>query len=236
MTEKDPAFLFYSEKFITGVQVLSFEDRGKYITLLALMHQKGRMTEETIRFIVGSVSDNLKSKFLVDDNLMWYNERLEKEVSKRKKFMDSRIENGKLGGRPKVETGRLANAKLTKDKNKDIVPDDLEKLNDKDKIKWKGFQDFLNNDASRVLKMTQPFTPTSFIRLLNDLSEEFKDEFKAREKIKELCVKMHNYKPLLSKNVDANTTLRNWHKMDKNRNVNPVIQQAKTNLPYHEEL
>lgn len=97
---KDPAFLFYSQDFFTGVASMTFEDRGKYITLISLMHQQGRMNEETIRFIVGSISDNLKSKFRIDENGYWYNVRLEEEIEKRKNFVDSRRNNGKKGGRP----------------------------------------------------------------------------------------------------------------------------------------
>ena len=134
MAEKDPAFLFYSEKFILGVQVLSFEDRGKYITILAIMHQQGRMNEETIRLLVGSVSDNLKKKFKIDEIGFWYNERLEIEIEKRKNFTNSRYENGVKGGRPKKEkhkttrlTTRLTVGKptdnLVKDKDKDINTD-----------------------------------------------------------------------------------------------------------------
>lgn len=99
--EKDPAFLFFSDKFISGVQTMNWEDRGKYITLLALMHQQGRMDEETIRFIIGSISDKLKSKFKIDEDGLWYNEVLEKETAKRNKFVESRVLNGSKGGRPK---------------------------------------------------------------------------------------------------------------------------------------
>ena len=98
---KDPAYLFYSQDFYTGVATMNFEDRGKYITLLCLMHQQGRMNEETIRFVVGSVSVILKSKFKVDESGLWYNERLELEIEKRKNFVQSRVDNGSLGGRPK---------------------------------------------------------------------------------------------------------------------------------------
>jgi len=59
------------------------------------------MNEETIRFVVGSISVNLKSKFKVDETGLWYNERLELEIEKRKNFVESRVNNGKLGGRPK---------------------------------------------------------------------------------------------------------------------------------------
>jgi hypothetical protein len=100
---KDPAFLFYSQDFIVGVQTMTYEDRGKYITILSQMHQQGRMDEETIRFIVGSISDKLRLKFKQDEKGLWFNERLELETEKRNNFTDSRRNNGKNGGRPKKE-------------------------------------------------------------------------------------------------------------------------------------
>lgn len=100
---KDPAFLFYSQDFYTGVATLNWEDRGKFISILCLMHQQGRMKEETIRFLVGSISDNLKAKFRIDEKGFWYNERLEIEAEKRNNFTESRRINGNLGGRPKKQ-------------------------------------------------------------------------------------------------------------------------------------
>lgn len=100
---KDPAFLFYSQDFYTGTATMNFEDRGKFITILCLMHQQGRMSEETIRFLVGSISDNLKAKFRIDSKGLWYNERLETEAKKRNEFTESRRLNGNLGGRPKKD-------------------------------------------------------------------------------------------------------------------------------------
>ena len=133
---KDPAFLFYSQDFYTGVATLNWEDRGKYISILCLMHQQGRMSEETIRFIVGSVSDNLKSKFSIDDHGMWFNERLEDETHKRNKFTESRRNNGLLGGRPSdtKPTGKPKNnlkvnlvhnhkANLMEDENENEIKD-----------------------------------------------------------------------------------------------------------------
>lgn len=98
---KDPAFLFYSQDFIVGVQTMTHEDRGKYITILCQMHQQGRLDEETIRFMVGSVSDKLRLKFKQDERGLWYNERLELETARRNNFTESRRINGKSGGRPK---------------------------------------------------------------------------------------------------------------------------------------
>ena len=103
---KDPAFLFYSQDFIVGTNTMNFEDRGKYITILAQMHQQGRLDEETISFLVGSISVKLKNKFSIDENDLWYNKRLEEESAKRSAFIDSRRENGKKGGRPSKASGK----------------------------------------------------------------------------------------------------------------------------------
>lgn len=100
---KDPAFLFYPSDFLTGTMAMPFEERGKYITLLCFQHQSGRMSEETIRFLVGSFSDMLRLKFSVDENGLFYNDRLEIEIEKRNSFLESRRNNGRLGGRPKNE-------------------------------------------------------------------------------------------------------------------------------------
>lgn len=101
---KDPAFLFYSADYLVGVLGMSFEDQGKYMFILANMHQKGRMKEETIRFLVGSISDDLKEKFCIDENQKWYSNRLETEISNRKRFTDSRRANGQKGGRKSKKT------------------------------------------------------------------------------------------------------------------------------------
>ncbi len=101
---KDPAFLFYTSDFLIGTLVMSFEDRGKYITLLSYMHHNGRLNAETIYVLVGEMSDNLKAKFKTDENGLWYNERLEEEMLKRNRFVGSRHSNGKLGGRRETKT------------------------------------------------------------------------------------------------------------------------------------
>lgn len=100
---KDPAFLFYSNDFLTGTMTLTYEERGKYITILSLMHQQGRMKEETICFVVGSFSVNLKNKFSIDEKGFLFNERLEEETEKRSRFTESRRSNGSKGGRKSLD-------------------------------------------------------------------------------------------------------------------------------------
>lgn len=97
---KDPAFLFYSSDFFLSTLTMSFEDKGKFITLLCYMHQKGRLRSEDIKKLVGNLSNDLKGKFRIDENNLWYSERLEEETVKRNRYSTRSIENGKLGGRP----------------------------------------------------------------------------------------------------------------------------------------
>ena len=105
---KDPAFMFYSADFLIGVMDMTMEERGQYISLMCLQHQKGHLSEETIRLCVGSVSDKVMSKFQLDEKGMYYSNRLDEEIEKRTNFVKARQENGKKGGRPKrTETYRF---------------------------------------------------------------------------------------------------------------------------------
>lgn len=97
---KDPAFLFYSNDFLTGVADLTMEERGQYITLLCLQHQKGPLSEKTIWLSVGNVSVDVLNKFETNTNGFFINKRLQEEIDKRSIFIESRRKNGEKGGRP----------------------------------------------------------------------------------------------------------------------------------------
>lgn len=96
----DPAFLFYSSDFLSGVSDLTMEERGQFITLLCLQHQKGALSEKTIRLSVGSASVDVMNKFRLLENGDYVNDRLLEETKKRAIYTQSRRENGKKGGRP----------------------------------------------------------------------------------------------------------------------------------------
>lgn len=98
---KDPAFLFYSSDFLSGVMDLDMLERGQYITLLCAQHQKGHLSEKTIRLLVGSCSVSVLDKFETDSEGNFFNKRLDEEIQKRVKFSESRKNNGINGGRPK---------------------------------------------------------------------------------------------------------------------------------------
>jgi uncharacterized protein YdaU (DUF1376 family) len=96
----DPAVLLYTSDFLTGVMDMTMEERGQYITLLCYQHQKGHFKEETIRLLVGLANNAVMEHFILDEQGLFYNKRMDIEKEKRHKFVESRRENAKKGGRP----------------------------------------------------------------------------------------------------------------------------------------
>ena len=138
---KDPAFLFYSSDFLNGVADLTMEERGQYITLLCLQHQKGSLTQKTIRLSVGSVSVDVMSKFSKDEDGNFYQERLREEIEKRANFTESRRNNGFKGGRPKAngKPNGYAKDNLMEDEN---INEDVNKNINKIKVIDQLFEEF----------------------------------------------------------------------------------------------
>lgn len=92
---KDPAFLFYTGDFTTGTQFFTDEQVGKYVRLLMAQHQLGHLEEKHMLLICKTYDKDVFSKFTKDSNGLYYNERLENEIVKRKKYSESRSENRK---------------------------------------------------------------------------------------------------------------------------------------------
>jgi uncharacterized protein YdaU (DUF1376 family) len=90
---KDPAFLFYTNDFASGTQFFTDEQLGKYMRLLMAQHQHGHLSENQVIFICKSYDNHVMSKFVKDSNGLWFNERLEIEIEKRKNYVSSRSKN-----------------------------------------------------------------------------------------------------------------------------------------------
>ena len=94
---KDPAFLFYPNDYLGGTMGMTFEQKGAYVELLMLQFNRGHMTSHMIGQVFGQNYESLwnavQNKFIRDSDGMYYNERLEIEINKRKSFVDSRKNN-----------------------------------------------------------------------------------------------------------------------------------------------
>ena len=97
---KDPAVLLYTSDFISGTITMTHEQRGKYILLLCIQHQKGKLTEKDLKAILNEEDIEVAEKFDKGNDGFYYNKRMLEESIKRKNFTESRKANGNKGGRP----------------------------------------------------------------------------------------------------------------------------------------
>jgi len=90
---KDPAVLFYTQDFITGTILMSYEQKGKYIMLLCLQQQNGKLSEKDLLKVCGAKDEDIWAKFELHEDGFFYNGRMLVETNKRKKYNESRRQN-----------------------------------------------------------------------------------------------------------------------------------------------
>lgn len=91
---KDPAVLFYTSDFLSGTFTMTDEQVGKYIRLLCLQHQKGKLTEKDMLSICKAYDNEIYEKFNQVDGF-YVNDRMYNESVRRSKFTESRRNNAK---------------------------------------------------------------------------------------------------------------------------------------------
>lgn len=94
---KDPAFLFYPGDWMGGTMGMTFEEKGCYLELLMMQFNNGKFTEQQVKQVLSVCFPHawptLKHKFQTDGTYYW-NERLQIEIEKRSKFIESRRLSG----------------------------------------------------------------------------------------------------------------------------------------------
>jgi uncharacterized protein YdaU (DUF1376 family) len=92
---KDPAFLFYYQDFLVGTDSFTNEEIGAYIKCLCHQAHKGYISSHHMSKICQrqEVQKTVKEKFISDGNGNLYNERLNSEIEKRRKYSESRKKN-----------------------------------------------------------------------------------------------------------------------------------------------
>ena len=151
---KDPAVLFYTADFLAGTMTMRNEQVGKYIKLLCIQHQQGHLSEEDMLEICGAYDERIFSKFVKDENGLYYNVRMEVEANKRRAYIESRSNNRKGNKNEDVNehmkkdmnedmsnhmTKHMENENINENKNKDInvIKDIITYLNNKLNTRYK---------------------------------------------------------------------------------------------------
>ena len=161
---KDPAFLFYSSDFLTGTMFLTNEQIGKFIKLLCVQHQKGRLREKDMLKICKTYDEDVFEMFKKDDENLFYNERLEVEVNKRKAYSESRRNNRK-------------NKTVTPKNTSKTYVKHMEDENENENINT-------NKTKKEKLQIIYPFGSEDFINVWDIWKEYRKTSFKKTYKAK----------------------------------------------------
>lgn len=109
---KTPSFSFYTSDFLTETIFLSFEDKGKLITLLCLQHQLGHLTKEQMEQICGNLSAGIMSFFQLDAEGKYFCEKIDVAKEKRAKFVEKQRQNGSKKWNKNKVGKNLADAKV----------------------------------------------------------------------------------------------------------------------------
>lgn len=174
---KDPAVLFYTSDFLSGTFTMDNEQVGKYIRLLCLQHQKGKLSEKDMLSICKAYDNEIWDKFKVEDGL-YYNDRMLNETVRRQKFSESRRNNAKS---PKKESTSEAYAKHmeTETENRTITINENinidfdwfwndydKKVGDKQKLKkkWHKLTDEERQNAMNYIKLYKQSVPDKQFR------------------------------------------------------------------------
>lgn len=174
---KDPAVLFYTSDFLSGTFTMDNEQVGKYIRLLCLQHQKGKLSEKDMLSICKAYDSEIWDKFKVEDGF-YYNDRMYNETIRRKKFSESRRNNAKS---TKKESTSIAYAEHmeTETENRTITINeniniDFEwfwndydkKIGDKQKLKkkWNKLTDEERQNAMNYLDLYKQSVPDKQFR------------------------------------------------------------------------
>ena len=193
---KDPAFLFYSSDFLTGTMLMTNEQVGIYIRLLCFQHQHGKITPDDMQSLCGGIANaKIISKFSVDEEGNYFNERLDSEMIKRKKHSDKQKENANK----RWQCHRIPNAMPLENENENVIENIItNKIVKKEKTI---FSDFLEKQCPTVLKLKTQLT--------EDQAEKLNAEF-GFAAVCEILEAMENWIPLTKKSKSVYLTAKTW--------------------------
>jgi hypothetical protein len=165
---KDPAVLFYTQDFLVGTITMNYEERGKYITLLCLQHQKGKLTEKDLKKIITDEDIEVLDKFPLHSDGFYYNERMYEEGNKRKSYTESRRNNrkGKTSVNDKNDLS-TSYVKLMENENEDVNVNVNDNTNE-DVIESSITTNMVNRLVDKFINISDRFRFQSFLHEVKD--------------------------------------------------------------------
>jgi len=253
---KDPAILFYTADFLTGTMTMSDDEIGKYIKLLCLQHQKGKLSQEDINSVCKIDIQNILDKFDKDSDGFFYNKRLNEEINKRKKYCNSRRKN--VLKRYINNNKTILNKSLKKEATyvehmKNICSTSVLHMEDEDSISNININTNLNKNNLNTIKQLNTCilstidTQDNFESIWNLYPRKigkkkaeihFKKSVKTNDHVKKIKIALENYTKSKSFKdgyiQNGSTWFNNWEDwidyQEKNYNTNKIANQKGVNL------
>ena len=172
---KDPAFMFYPADYIVGTRFMTHEQKGKYMDLLCYQHQLGHLSEDDMLDICGERDNRVFSKFIQDEQGLYYNVRLEEEINKREAYKEKLRANGSLGGKSRAKAKLEQGLSEAKAKLKQSSTTRVENDNDNENIN-KDIIHYLNTKLGTKYKASAEYVKKHINARLNEgyTLEDFK--------------------------------------------------------------
>jgi len=212
---------FYPQDWLVGVSDLDMTERGQYMTLLCIQHQKGRLTRKAIELSLGvkikEISPDVLTKFLVDAGGNFYNERMEEEINKiayTSQIQTDKITKRWLSVKPEAEQkGYPGNTAVYTDVYTGAIPiiydsdydlknkkkEESEKKEEKEKNLLKREENF------RLVVRSFDYSTGYTIEMINQFCDYWTEPNKSRTKMRFE----------LEKVFDIPRRLRTWHSRSK---------------------
>lgn len=206
METKSPAVLWYTSDFLTGTNLMSNEQLGKYTRALCYQHQQGHLTEEDMLLICKTYDDKIYSKFIKDKDGKYYNKRMDIEIEKRNNFSKSRSLNrkgkpNKTGNKQQCHMNNISNSYEHHMDNENENDNDNENIN----ISNNDIFNYIENKLGRTLSSTN-------LELINSWLSIFPENV---------------IKDAINKTVEAKTTNLNYTKSILQNSIKPPAKKPK---------
>jgi uncharacterized protein YdaU (DUF1376 family) len=245
-----PAFQWYPKDALSSIRLsmLTLEEEGAYRRALDYCWLHGSIPADPNKLIrlIGKgctieIAEAIIPMFEVLDGKL-YHERLEQERSKQKAFREKQSDNGKRGGRPKLnptesqekglgsfgetQTEAKESSSVSNLQSSNSIKEKETKVSKKNNLvmpddiepdvwaRYLKLNEWLKTNAPNILKIQEQITVYQYQKLTAKMHGT---------ELAALLIKMHNWKGIDKKNVSVYLTALDWAK----RENNTVSQKAK---------